>query len=226
MSSIAYDSPPEDGFQTYRAVSKAGILSLILAVLGVAGFLAVPLMLLCLLSMLCGVVALRNLKRYPNELTGAAVTAAGLFLGTFGFLGSGFFHATVYLTEVPDGYQRMSFSQLRPKESGKIPTSAKDLDGEKVFVKGYMHPGVKNQGAIREFVLVPDMKTCCFGGQPKLHKMIEVRVTAKGSGLKYSLRKIKLAGEFRVHEQFANFRKPLAGKVAGGLYELQADLVK
>ena len=72
------------------------------------------------------------------------------------------------------------------------------LQGKKVFVKGYVHPGVASMGKVKHFVLVPDMGTCCFGGQPKRNTdMIEV-VVGTGEGIRYSTRLRKIAGTFLV----------------------------
>ena len=54
-------------------------------------------------------------------------------------------------------------------------TSYKELDGKKVFIKGYMYPSSQMTG-IREFVLCRDNGTCCFGGQPRLTDMIRVKL--------------------------------------------------
>ena len=80
-----------------------------------------------------------------------------------------------YFTEVPEGYSRISFSTLYTKASVRSPISpaVAQYDGEPVFVKGYIHPGVNGLGNITRFVLVGDSKTCCFGGQLKPRDMIE-----------------------------------------------------
>jgi hypothetical protein len=96
-----------------------------------------------------------------------------------------------------------------------------DLDGKRVFIKGYVHPGVSDLGEIRRFILVPDMGTCCFGGQPALTDMVEVRITGE-RGVRYSQRKRKFAGTFRVAARL----KQVAGGLTGGYYELDADYVK
>ena len=49
-----------------------------------------------------------------------------------------------------------------------------ELDGKQIFVKGYVHPGVSSVSKLKKFVLVPDMGTCCFGGDPAPTDMIEV----------------------------------------------------
>jgi hypothetical protein len=97
-----------------------------------------------------------------------------------------------------------------------IPKRARQLAGKPVFIKGYVHPGVNGMGPVNQFVLVPDMGTCCFGGQPKPTDMILVHTTPDAR-LSYSTRLVKLAGKFDVGDQFEEF----AG-VKNVIYRLEA----
>jgi hypothetical protein len=131
-------------------------------------------------------------------------------------------HATVYALEVPEGYQRISFYELQPSEDRPdlpVPPKALDLNGQKVFVKGFVYPDGQ-QSNIQRFVLVPDRGTCCFGGQPKLTDMIEVTVVTKDR-LRYSLQMRKLAGTLHVDTRL----KPVDG-LGGVYYRLDADYVR
>ena len=80
---------------------------------------------------------------------------------------------------MPDGYIRTGFWELQPDpDRPELPVSPKSLElsGKKIFIKGYMHPGVSSSGKVDRFILVPDMGTCCFGGEPKATDMIEVHI--------------------------------------------------
>ncbi len=124
----------------------------------------------------------------------------------------------------PAGYERITFQQLQPESDAEHPSTESlphELDGKRVFVKGYVHPGVSDMGEIKKFILVPDMGTCCFGGQPKLTDMIEVTITGP-RGLRYAQIKRKLGGVFHVHSRI----KQVAGGLQGGFYELEADYVR
>ena len=117
------------------------------------------------------------------------------------FFGGTGWHTYVYLTEVPEGYARTGFWELQPDpDYPELPVSKKSLElsGKPIFIKGYMHPGVASRGRVDHFILVPDMGTCCFGGDPKSTDMIEVRVPAVGNRVAYARRQIKLAGKFDV----------------------------
>ncbi len=101
-----------------------------------------------------------------------------------------------------------------------IPPSALELNGQRVFVKGYVHPGVDRRRGIRQFVLVPDMKTCCFGGQPALTDMIEVTLRDP-LRVDFSYTRRKLGGILKVSPR----KKSVAG-LDGVFYELDADYVR
>ncbi len=219
------DEAGDDGFVAYRALSKAAVMSLVLAFLSLLGLVFPTLLVLPIVGVILGFIALKNLRRYPNELTGRVPAV----IGTFGCLvlltGGAAWHTHTYLTEVPDGYTRISYSQLQSKgmyPGTNTPILPEELDGKRVFIKGYVHPGVSSMGRIRKFILVPDMGTCCFGGQPKrMTDMIEVTLT-KSKGIQYNLRKRKVGGILHVRYQVHK----VAGGLKGGLYELKADYVK
>jgi hypothetical protein len=59
---------------------------------------------------------------------------------------------------------------------------------------------VASSGMVDRFILVPDMGTCCFGGDPKATDMIEVHVPDAAHRLAYSRTRIKLAGTFAVSQ--------------------------
>ena len=209
----------EAEYELYRSLSKAAVVSLILALLSITVVLFPPLLILPLAGMLMGFTALANIRRFPKELTGEGLAKAGIAMSAMFFFMGGAGHTYVYLTEVPDGYQRVTWPVLQPtKERPDLPVSpeALELDGKQVFIKGYVHPAVEGMGPIRKFVLVPDMGTCCFGGQPKLTDMIEV--TLMNDTIRYNTQRQKLGGSLNVDTR----KKPVSG-LDGVYYTLQAD---
>ena len=210
-------------FVPYRSVSKTAIISFVLAFLSLASLLTPMFIALPLAGLLFGLAGLINIRRFPNELTGRFLAISGMVICTLWIAGAASAHTYTYVTEVPDGYERMSFWDLKPEKGADdiIPASARSLDGKRVFVKGYVHPGVASQGDIREFILVGDMGTCCFGGQPKLTDMISVRLK-RPLHIHYSQRIRRLAGTLRVSTEV----KEVAGGLSGGIYELEADYLK
>jgi hypothetical protein len=82
-----------------------------------------------------------------------------------------------------------------------------------------VYPGDKRKD-LRQFILVPDKGTCCFGGNPKLTDMIEVTLQ-DSLRVNYSFRKRGLAGTLRVDTT----TKPVNG-LGGVYYQLEADYVQ
>ena len=86
-------------------------------------------------------------------------------------------------------------------------------------MKGYVYPDGQ-QYNIRDFILVKDMGTCCFGGQPPLTHMIEVSLQGENR-VAYAMRKRKLAGILTVDTRL----KPVT-KLGGVYFRLEADYVR
>jgi hypothetical protein len=214
---------PADAIQPYRTISRSAVLSLVFSLLSAAGLLFPLMLILAAGGLLFGVMAMISIRRYSDELSGVVPAGMGIALGAIMLIGGTSWHAFVYATEVPEGYQRISFYQLQPDDLHPelpVPPLALDLDGKQIFVKGYVHPGVSGQGPVKTFVLVPDMGTCCFGGQPKLNDMIEVTMRDP-LRIRYTQTKRRLAGTLTVDTAL----KPVSG-LNGVYYQLDADYVK
>lgn len=221
-STIPMDQNFEEGNESYRAISKAAILSLVFALASFAAFSIPALSVLALVGFTVGFTGYRNIRRYPDELSGKVAALVGTVACGIVFVSSVTWHSITYATEVPEGYERISFNDLQPvPEHPELPISptALQLNGKKIFVKGYVYPDGQ-QTKIKRFVLVPDMGTCCFGGQPKLTHMMEVTLTDPHR-INYSFQKRKLAGELTVDTSL----KPVSG-VGGVYFQLKAHYVK
>jgi len=205
----------------YQSVSRAAVAALILSVLGLLSFLLIGLLLLPVAALVLAINALMSIRRYPNELLGKPMAWIGLGLagGTLALAPA--YHAYIYATEVPAGYERIAFATLTSPTGAPDmpPPQALSLDGQQVFVKGYIHPTSMDAPRAKKFVLVPDLGTCCFGGQPPLTHMIEVTLSGDQVAHK-SMRKQKLAGTLRVNRAL----KPIDG-LEGVYYTLRADLI-
>jgi hypothetical protein len=207
----------------YRTVSRSAIASVVVFLLGLTGLVVSVLLILPLAGFLLGYSAWRTIQRYPLEFTGSRLAAAGMVLNALLFLGGITMHTVEYVTEVPEGFERVAFSDLQPeslREANQLPPRARELNGKKIFIKGYVHPGVDGMGRVKEFVLVPDMGTCCFGGQPKLTDMILVK-TDEQNKVAYRRRMVKLAGDFGIGDHLES-----AYGVNGVLYRLEASYSK
>lgn len=222
--SVSLGNGSEDGAEgSYRVVSKAAVLSLAIGLLSVVALVSVGMLAVPAVGLAFGLLALRAISMYPDEVSGKVPAWMGVALSGLLLVGGAGLHTYMYLTELPEGYERYSFQELQPdKEHPElpIPPSALEMNGRKVFMKGYVHPGVQGAGPVDQFVLVPDMGTCCFGGQPKLTDMIEVKLI-NGHSLSYSMRKRSLKGVFTVDPRIV---APDGSQ--GACYRLVAEVVR
>lgn len=214
-----FSSPEAD---VYQSVSRAAVASAILGVLGFAAFPVLPLLLLPIVGAVFAWLAFRAFQRFPDEILGRPIAVVGALLCSTILISAPIYHTYVYMTEVPDGYERVDFGLLQSATGrADVPTDfALAMDNKKVFIKGYIHPTSMDTLISKRFVLVPDLGTCCFGGQPPLTHMIEVSLSGEQYAQK-SYRKQRLAGTLRVNHQL----KPIDG-LEGVYYQLRADILK
>lgn len=214
---------PEQQYLQYRAVSVSAVATMILAVISLPALFFATLLFLPGIGVLVGAYSVTSIRKRQDEFVGYKLAKIGLAICALVLVTGSTYNGYVYATEVPDGYERISFEQLQPNPMTPqlpIPLSALELDGKRVFVKGYVHPGVERRKGIKQFILVPDMKTCCFGGQPELTDMIEVTLQDPHR-VDYSFARRKLAGVLRV----SPYKKSVEG-LDGVYYQLDADYVR
>jgi hypothetical protein len=231
-----------DSVAPYRAISRSAVMAI------VAACLALPIAILTVVSansgyggdvinlgawtaiislfaVVFGLLGLLTIRRYPLEYTGKNLARTALLMGIVQLVLGASLASYTYATEVPDGYSRVWFYELRPDPENPLPLPisqrAIDLNEKPIFIKGYIHPGVAGTGKVDHFILVPDMGTCCFGGQPKPWDMIEVHVKDRDDRVAYSTRTMKLMGKFEI--------SPNPGKTLGLTdvwYHMEVDDVK
>jgi len=197
-----YEDDDYNPSDSYRALSTPAVASLVLGVLSALALLDWWLALIPFSALVLGLVALRKIRSQPQEYTGRGVAQFGIVLAIVFWLGGfgrlGYIHAT----EVPAGYNRVDYSLLQPQPDdppNAIPPEAKELDGKKIFIKGYIYPGLRKDG-ITEFLLVRDQGTCCFGGNPKITDRIQVALAPGSKGFEFTSNLFKIAGKFRITE--------------------------
>ena len=209
----------------YRTVSRAAVVSVFFALLSAIGLIPMfePMLALGLIAIIAGIIGLRAVQQFPEEYSGRPLAMFGLIAAAIIVIGGASMHRYIYLTEVPDGYERVPFYQLQygdgqgPDQPTKL---AFDINGKPVFIKGYVHPS-SGGGMLRQFVLVPDLGTCCFGGQPKSSDMIQVKLMG-GQTIKAGLQRRKLAGTFTLSpaaQDLTDFDNHV-------FYKMRADKVK
>jgi len=133
----------------------------------------------------------------------------------------------VFRTEVPDGYTKTSFSELKPDEIQErggvlVPPEISALNGKKVFIKGYLRPGSSPMRTnIDNFLLVRDNNTCCFGDLSKVRyfDQMQVQITS-GDRVTDNLGVLRMGGILEIHPE--NLRSPSGQTV----FSLRADYAK
>jgi len=219
----AEDAADENEFQAYKSLSPLAIVTVVFGLASIMSIVTVVMLFVPLLGLLVGHAAHVSIRRRELETTGAALAKVGMVL-CVGWLGvSAARHFIWPPLKPPKGYELVSFYELQPnKEAPLLPFSkqALSLHGKKVFVRGYVHPNMKRKN-ISKFVLVPDMKTCCFGGKPKDTDMIEVKLS-DGLSIDYSTRRRGIGGTFVLHRRM----KGRTDDLQGVYFELLADHVQ
>jgi hypothetical protein len=147
----------------YRAVSAPAALSL---AFGVLSFLTVFNWFFGLIpaaGVILGMRALRQIQRSPEEIQGRGLACAGLALSAVLWILGATGLAAMQRHAIPPGYEPVTFAELRPDKGNKEALSRKavELDGRRVFIKGYMYPG-RQVFNIKQFVMVANRQLCKF----------------------------------------------------------------
>lgn len=184
-----------DNTVQYRALYTGALISL---VLGVASaftvFAAASSLEYCLivtpiplLGILVSARALAKIGRESDQYTGRPLAITGLVLSLVFLVAGVGYGGYVYATEVPEGYARISFNAMRPdslQERGGVlvPPEIMELDGKKVFIKGYIRPdSITVSKGINRFLLVRDNNQCCFGSLADVKYFDQMDVHMVGS---------------------------------------------
>lgn len=95
-----------------------------------------------------------------------------------------------------------------------MPAWLKDLNGQKIRIRGFMFPTFEAEG-IERFVLARDNQICCFGRDPKLYDLVQVDMR-QGKTTNYipATRAFDVIGRFKI-EMVSEDGKPF------GLYYIE-----
>ena len=209
VRSLASPAPAaaiEPGFDefAYKPIPPLAPVSLLLGLCALSGLLSALGLIFGLFGFALGWTCLRQIKHADGGLGGLNLARSGVFLSAALFVSGLGLHIYWYQAELPEGFQRVNFSQdISRKEfvyednRPRMHPDVQALDGQKLFVKGYMYPTGQEQG-LTDFILCRDNGQCCFGGQPKLTDMIKVKM-GKGTAT-YSAGMISVAGVFRLRD--------------------------
>lgn len=176
------------------------------------------------LGIILGLSSLAKIRSLPDQLSGKGLAIGGLALSLVCLVGGVSYASFIYATEVPDGYERTSFAEMRPDEierrgNNLIPRDIMALDGKKVFIKGYMRAdSTPRRHNVDNFLLVRDNQQCCFGDLSSVQFFDQILVgTLDGLTTDYSTRIFRVGGRLRINP------KNLGRGVGYPVYELEAD---
>jgi len=240
LDSNNFDDATGDEFQ-YRPLSSAALASVVFGVVSALTFLAgnnslQACLMLCpipIIGLICGLVALKKIRELPDQLSGYLAAVAGTVMSTLGLVGGLSYASYVHATEVPPGYERLSFHSLRPdaieiRANETVPRDVVVMDTQPIFIKGYMRPAAhySREGSpvsrnVSRFLLVRDSNECCFGdiSTVKYYDKMGVRLK-QGLLTDYSTGMFRVAGKLKIVTA-----DPRLGRFEP-TYELEADYVQ
>jgi len=203
-----FHSDPYSEFE-YKPVPVLAVAGITLALISGGGVVVWLLLPLCLVAFTLSTIALVQIRRSLGAYGGTLVACLGMFLSTAFLAGGIAFQIHMYQTEVPDGYERVSFLKDISQrgfvfENGmnRVPDEVQALDGQKVFIKGYIYQTGKIRG-LDSFLLVKDNQDCCFGASPAIQDRIGV-LMQDGKSIDYCAGKVAVAGTFKINPEFRN----------------------
>jgi hypothetical protein len=178
----------EFGYRPVPLLAPLGFFLGLMSALGYLGLLMIP---IGFFGLVVSAVCILRLRRFRGEYGGMWLAVSGFVMSLVFFTSSAAIWAYGYRTEVPEGYQRLNFTEDISNKGFIVDKAHKDifhpevkaLDGQKVFIKGYMYPTNQTTG-IKSFLLVKDNAQCCFGGNPKINDMIMVTLKS-GPGVEF-----------------------------------------
>lgn len=181
VNSLA-DRPYEGQEFLYRPVPLLVPISMGFVFLSLVAAMMAELLVIPLVGATLALIALRQIRSSAGNLTGGWLALASLIAQVAMISGFAAMHVHSFATEVPPGYERVSFTADIAKKGFTnqggllgIHPDVQKLVNQKVMIKGYMYP-TKTMDGLTSFVLCRDSGECCFGGQPKTTDMILVHM--------------------------------------------------
>ncbi len=199
----------------YRSVHTGAVLGMMLGILSsVVLFTAssnfeytVALSPIPLFGLIVSLTSWRKIAQASDMYTGGPMAKIGALLSVVFLVVGISYGGYVYATEVPEGYIRTSFLEIKPDENDivnreAIPSEVVDYikNQKKIFIKGYIRPdSIRFKRNLSDFLLVRDNRTCCFGDMSKVkyYDQIKVRL-APGLTTDYSSGIFRVGGILKV----------------------------
>jgi|GEM_PF-6970709 len=206
----------EDTSGRYRSVSVTAVISLIFGCVSIISFLSWTWCLLPIIGMVSGWLALVRIHEIPQELTGAAYAKAGIIVSAIFLLGGSGYHLFRAVSEVPWGYEAVDYDELQPEPHQSVSDVAKELSGQRVFIRGYMEDSNRRNIGLTKFIICPVKGHCNFcTPNPTRTEMIRIELTGN-MRTDYTTDLVRIGGLFKVDEAHPS----------GVPYFIEADYLK
>lgn len=199
-------------------------LAMVLAIGGLTGLLGAFGILLGLVAIPVSILAWLKVRNSDGFYSGGTLAKTALGLAVVGVVAGVALQRHAYRNEVPDGARRLSFKyDISDEPLGEtfdgvaVSDAIRELDGQTVFLKGYMYPQ-KSTENLPSFLLLKDTGECCFGGEPAIQDMIGVKMSGDLLANHHEQVLVAVAGTFKVNE---NYGRTGAQKLEP-LYQIEA----
>ena len=205
MSQTLNESSPQVGGDfSYRPVPPMAPVAFVIGLVSVLSLLTEFILPLTVTGIVIGMIAVKRIRRFPNEYSGLWLAQGGLCLCVILVPSSIAVHAYTFMNEVPEGYRRLSFNRdiarkgfIFDRGISRFHPDVEQLADQEVFIKGYMLVKQQRQN-IPEFVLCLDSGDCCFGGQPAVTDMIRIKAPDESEGFQYHPGMVFVAGTLKL----------------------------
>lgn len=215
------DEDEEESLPTrYRKVSPFAVGSVVCGLLSVLTVLGWLFLTLPVLGLYFAYRGWQQILRAPEDVTGVALVRVGFVLSLVFFLAGGSYLNYQRKHAAPPGYEKVDWEMLQPdrnKPTQLVSDKAKELDGKRVFIRGYIYPTKQILG-LRRFILVPTEGHCNFC-TPQIRATEMLHVICSGDlTAEYRNYQVGVGGLLRV--------QTAEGELAGSVYGLEADVVR
>ncbi len=209
------------GQSRYQSISLFAVLSVICGLLSILTAFSWLFAFIPVGGIVLALWAQQQILRSPETTTGMRVAQVGFWLciamwvvGLIGWL-------YVQAREVPHGYKPLTFKMLQPDQAGPslVPPTIEELDGKRVYLKGYMYPG-RQTIRLKKFLLVPTKGHCkfCMSAIPPT-QIIQVELVGDLM-TDYVSYATGVGGRLRIDKDVAK------GKRRGLPYRIEADYLR
>lgn len=221
-----YDEVRPQEEDQYRAIGSLSIFAFVFGLLSVLAFFSWVTLIVPVIGLIVGFLAIQKILAAPKVMGGLYLTLTGLiFSFLFGVCGcvTQYYH---YYYGIPAGYIPIAFvseddtencpTLAADRKSGTVPVEIQRLDGQRVFIQGYIF-STKEQTGLTKFALVRTLNPSRFSSatpDPTDMVLIELK---NGQTVSYRTKPIRIGGTLHVRTDYSFENLP---------YTIEADVVR